>query len=556
MWNGNHFSVYNSDEKTALKLIKEIGDLSNWLLKRFQDIDKVNHKTISYVSDFIVEGEKVSDCVQTFLNYVSNNSGIGIIDRICELEEQIVIKSNTTLYFEKYAMFVSRHLNTMINIADKSHTEYNGYKNIEIYNGFFHCNGSVNLDPMNCFFIQHAKNVKFYNCTFKDINSYHALDLNGSCDIYIEECTFDGFYKSDIKKEDCEAIQIDLAAPVSGEVGACYDYTPTKNVYIKNCKFLKGNSPLYYTAAIGSHNIRYGIYNTNINIEGCEIEGCSKYAINGWKWKEFYINNNKIYNCNSGIKLDTPHYGALSGQDIVGVYKGMEESGEGEIKNNYIDVTYGEGIFIRGKYAKTVLEGENNSGIIDNVLIEKNVVFGGTNFPSIVLLNTKDSKVINNNINRSSSDGIRVYSSFNNIINGNVVKDVKNYGISVSNATLTGTDSNGQSGNNTITDNKFFKLIKCSIFILQSSTNVVTGNTSKECNINNESAYTCINVSSSSNDNSIISNIFDGITSYKNLIYITNTCKRCVVSLNITNDSNVNLSYFNDSVSGVTVNNI
>lgn len=618
IWNGKRFSIYSSEEKSTLKLIQEVGEISNTNTNEIENLKESNNKKISKedmttiykldenanftgswygikkptasqeglqatvdkineedipniikslnnilinVKSFGVKGDGVtheSDKIQEFLDFCSENKAMGIIPKgVYILDKQLTIKSNTHLIFDDMAEFKQIHEYTMINIQNNKHTGYDGYKNIKIENGTFNCNGSVVLDPMNCFFIQHAQNVEFNNCTFKNVHSYHALDINGSKDIRVLNCKFLNSYDS-INKSDREAIQIDIAAPTEGEQGVSWDYTPTKNVLIENCYFGKDDvNALPYTSAIGSHNIRYGKYYENIIIRNCEIDGCSKYAISGWKWNNCIIENNLISNCGGGIKLDTPHRNSVSANDENNNYKGMENSYGNIIMNNIIKNVSSEGIFLRGKYITSPTEGESGTGLILRCKVSKNTITQkGGGVSAIILLNSTECIVNDNVIIGSLADGIRCYSSFKNVFSNNKIYQPSNYGISISNATLTGTDSCGRCDGNKVENNMIEYAVKCAIFLTGSASNSnVKNNTCKACNTSTDSSISIINISANSNDIVVSENLLIDNETFKNSVFVTNTCKRVIVANNITNTGS-GTKYYNSSIEGLLVNNI
>lgn len=553
--------------KQAIEVNKQSIETLNTSLSEFKEqttteleshLNKIKNICVT-TSDFNIVGDGITnnaDKIQEFLDYCSTNQVIGKVKQgVYILEKQIKIKSNTTLIFEDGAEFKQTHTNTMINIQENHFTLYNGYSNIKIFGGVFNCNGMVISDPMNCFFIQHASNVLFNGCTFKNIQSYHALDINGSKDIIVRNCIFLNSYNS-ISYETREAIQIDLSAPTEGESETCWDYTPTKNVIVENCYFGRDNNQAnYFTSAIGSHNIRFNKFYDNIVIRDNIIDGNENYAINGWKWINSTIENN-IISSTKGIKLDTPHQGAESTKDVNGVYKGLQESYNNKIINNTITCNT-DGIFIRGKWVTTPQDEQSQSGLISQCEIRGNKIemVTGTS-PCITLLNAYNCKVLDNICNKSGDDGIRVYSSYSNIVSGNIINDSSNYGICINNKTLSGTDGCQINTDNVITNNIIKKTYKSAIFISNSSsTTSIDNNTISECNTSNLSSVSIIDISAGSNFINVTNNKISSITTFKNLIFITNTCNSVLVSNNISNVGSEG-KYYNASIGGVLTNNI
>ena len=553
--------------KQAIEVNKQAIEIANTSLIEFKEktnteleshLNKIKNICVT-TSDFNIIGDGITnnaDKIQEFLNYCSDNQVIGKVKQgIYILEKQIKIKSNTTLIFEDGAEFKQTHTNTMVNIQENHFTEFNGYSNIKLYGGVFNCNGKEILDPMNCFFIQHASNVLFNGCTFKNIHSYHALDINGSKDIIVRNCIFLNSYDS-ISRETREAIQIDLSAPTEGETEICWDYTPSKNVLVENCYFGRDDQQAnYFTSAIGSHNIRFNKFYDNIIFRDNIIDGNENYAINGWKWINSTIENNRI-SSTKGIKLDTPHQGAESTKDVNGVYKGLQESYNNKIINNTIDCQ-NDGVFIRGKWITSPTENISQSGLISQCEIRGNKInMVNATSPCITLLNAYNCKVLDNICNKSGDDGIRLYSSYANIVSGNIINDSGNYGICVNNKTLSGTDGCQINTDNVISNNIIKKAYKTAIFISNSSsTTSIVNNTITECNTSNLSSVSIIDISAQSNFVNVTNNKIVSISVFKNLIFITNTCYSVLVSNNISNVGSDG-KYYNASSGGVLTNNI
>lgn len=607
--NCNIFSVYDYDGLTITELLcqfftkinecivisNETIDLAKWLVNEGLEIE-VAKKLVMWLEDGTLENiinvnlfnslnEKInglssqlehimvdvkqfgakgdgltndSDSIQMFLNYCSDNQVKGKISSgVYILDKELYITSNTHILFDDGAIFKQTHDKTMINIKNVNHTKYNGYKNIKVENGYFDCNGGVIKNPMNCFFIQHASNVEFINCTFKNVDSYHALDINGSCDVRVLNCNFLNSYNS-ISKNDREAIQIDLSAPTEGEEELCWDYTPSKNILIENCYF--GVDNLYalpYTCAVGSHNARYGKKYENIIVRNCKIEGMSKYGINGWKWSNCLIENNIIKGSDGGVKIETPGRNAMSCYDENEVYKGLEELEGNIIRNNKIIDVSREGIFLRGKYITEPNINEHNSGIISDCLIYNNYIkLKDSANPCIVLLNASKCKIEKNLMLENNSDSIRLYSSYENFVLNNNISKSGNYGISVSSSTLTGTDGIGKCDSNIIDSNIIKECKKTGVFITGEGSNCsVRNNIIMNCNTIESGSTSIIDISAKSNDIVVSDNKLIDNNIFKNLIFITNTCKRILVTNNISNTGEEG-KYFNDSINGLLINNI
>ena len=556
---------FNSIDEQMKEVILE--QLNQWLIDGTLE-ELINETALKNINDkvdqlmttpkkFGAVGDGVTDdakAIQDFLDYCSLHHSIGRIPSgVYLLGSQLTIKSNTTLFFDKGAEFKQTHGNTMINIMNKNHVKYKGYQQIHIYNGTFNCDGVNNLSPMNCFFIQHASDVIFENCVFKNVRSYHALDINGSKDIQVRNCKFLNSF-DDTKKADREAIQIDIASAVLGETDLCWDETPTINITIENCYFGRDDlNTIPYTSAIGSHNAKYDKYFENIVIRNNVIEDCSKYAVHGWKWEQSIIEENTMINCGGGVLIENPHRDAKSCHELNGVYKGMQPTKNHVIKNNTIISPKNAGVFIRGKYITTPDDGEGSDGTISQCLKTGNKIETTNNYSSIILLNTKQSSVLNNIVN-GGADGIRIYSCEHIQVKDNQIYAANNYGISMSTTTLTGTDGLAMCEQMNVVGNIIEKSNECGIFMLGGS-GIIANNILNKCNFSGNTAKSIIDISSGSHDVSIISNQLTNHNLFKNLIFVTNTCSRVMVTQNLSDFVKENKIFY-ASTNGLTDNNL
>ncbi|VDG23464.1 hypothetical protein [Lactobacillus plantarum JDM1] [Lactiplantibacillus mudanjiangensis] len=127
----------------------------------------------------------------------------------------------------------------------------------------------------------HAKDIIYKDCIFKEMQPAlgHVFDLDGSSSIKLFNCSFIG-RGSTVSAADSykEAIQLDYAYYNGLSIRSYYgglDGLPTKNVVVKNCKFLpvmkKQKIIDYAPIPIGSHSQLKGKGITNIEFEHNKI---------------------------------------------------------------------------------------------------------------------------------------------------------------------------------------------------------------------------------------------------------------------------------------------
>ena len=74
-WNKNKFSIYKSEEKTVLGLIKELGDQTNYNTDEVEKVKESNNKKVSY--DDMVNIYKLDENDLPQLVYVKTGEQVG-----------------------------------------------------------------------------------------------------------------------------------------------------------------------------------------------------------------------------------------------------------------------------------------------------------------------------------------------------------------------------------------------------------------------------------------------------------------------------------------------
>ena len=326
------------------------------------------------------------------------------------VQSTLQIFSGTTLYltpktviFRQFASFP-----LLANGANgASYSGYSGQSNIRIIGGIWESRGSAYpIQPAMGISIGHATDVIIQDLTISNIGGYHAIEINSSKNVRIENCRFTGF-KDTGGRDFSEAIQIDYAGneDLFGWFGA-YDNTHCSDISIRDCYFSSSGTAgtTAWPTGVGTHSYLSGSYHKNIKLVNNTFEGLTEYAIRTYNnYDGLLIQGNIIKNCFAGISVgadNDANFAAFDGAVMLG-YSDNHTSYNVTISDNSID----------------------NSGTI------------GSN--GIWVINTENVNITNNRIkglSRSGSslaDGILCVKLINGIISDNNLEDIGDDGIDV-----------------------------------------------------------------------------------------------------------------------------
>lgn len=192
-------------------------------------------------------------------------------------------------------------LRTAMPTKGKSHSGYNGYRNIKIEGGVWDGNseskiyGEGKCNVFSSFRFAHATNIVLKSLSVTNNVGSHHLEIGGINRIEITGCTFQG-YKNGGVSGGKEAIQLDVMYSEDVFVGyPSFDDTPCKNVKITNNKFINVNR------GIGTHTAVMGVYFDNIDIYDNYFENINQQAILALNWRNCNISENTIKNAAAGV---------------------------------------------------------------------------------------------------------------------------------------------------------------------------------------------------------------------------------------------------------------
>ena len=176
----------------------------------------------------------------------------------------------------------------------KTISGYNGSHDVKIIGTGMVRMNCANVKNCMALVMGHARNITIEGITFQNEYGSHFMELNSSCDVTIEKCTFEGFKVLD-KKSYKECINVDgtdLNTDGFNYDWSAHDKTICKNILIQNTTFKNIGT------AIGSHtysaNGQTQLYHENVRILNNTFDGTYNAAIRALNWKDTVISGNSF----------------------------------------------------------------------------------------------------------------------------------------------------------------------------------------------------------------------------------------------------------------------
>ncbi|MFD4474689.1 right-handed parallel beta-helix repeat-containing protein [Streptomyces sp. NPDC058471] len=344
-------------------------------------------------------------------------------------------------------------------------TLYNGHANITIDGGLWDMRGATLTTYMVCMATGHNNGFAMRNVTIKDTPGLHAIEVNSSKNVRIENCRFIGFYHTG-DRGFSEAIQLDLAKNSSVGTFATYDHTSCDDVVISNCYFGASGtgSTQAWPRGVGSHSGTIGSWHTNITVTQCHFDTLTEAAVFGYNWYRVVLSDNTIVGCSGGLFVttvntadtedtkDTSGAQTSDAQDIHGVViadnviQALTGAGTGVGAGIWVEAygtKYVYSVNITGNSIDSSTLDADSQGILlkrvrrvtvaDNTLLNQGDI-------AVAVYNGEDVKVADNVIYSCESTGVYVDTCADVTISDNHIRDADRNGIHVvggSNAVIT-----------------------------------------------------------------------------------------------------------------------
>lgn len=356
----------------------------------------VDNKLDEMAQDGTLENLININILNNKLDYYKINTSMSENDIITIIENGSrakVIEFETGLYEFTRTIHITSNTKFILNGSTLKTNDYHNmflfYKDTDIFTSYdgvhdvIFENGNISISSA----LMHNSNITFNNINFLNELVTHAIQIAGSKNIKITNCTFNGIVLNDTIGNNTELIQLETCTsngqPYISSSSPMFNNLGNFNIEISNCIFNKGdgiNSKFY--VGIGHH---------------------SRDVNNIYSQENIRIINNKFYN---------PTYSAIS---IFGL-------NNSEISGNYFELTDN----ISGNITMR-FRGENKY-----VLIENNIINGFKVGIDFVNIGQCENYIINNNKfiadNNISTNSIALKGMENcKIINNQI--DFHDYGI-------------------------------------------------------------------------------------------------------------------------------
>ena len=226
-----------------------------------------------------------------------------------EVTNNICIPSNVTIRMENGVTFTKKgttatdicYAKSIFTIVPpskdgtvKTISGYNGSHDVKIIGTGMVRMNCANVKNCMALVMGHARNITIEGITFQNEYGSHFMELNSSCNVTIEKCTFEGFKVLD-KKSYKECINVDgtdLNTDGFNYDWSAHDKTICKNILIQNTTFKNIGT------AIGSHtysaNGQTQLYHENVRILNNTFDGTYNAAIRALNWKDTVISGNSF----------------------------------------------------------------------------------------------------------------------------------------------------------------------------------------------------------------------------------------------------------------------
>lgn len=338
---------------------------------------------------------------------------------------------------------------------------YEGNSNIEWHGGTFHGAGSATSDHFQFFSFGHARNIFVEGCAFYDrCGGAHGIEVASVDTITIENCNFLGYSRKSATSEVAfaEAIQLEHSTPNGFWMGKP-DYTPTKNVIIRGCRFAP--NPL---SGLGADNVAIGGHGaiqtvsgeasvSNVLISDCTFEGMLYTALRNYCFETYTVTGCTFIDCHRVIMLEGVPKASVVREDGSTATKGLACKNVTFEGNTIVytkantgmrivdipsiftddDQSYHENLnFLNNVFQKTILPTDGGYRTAIRIAHGKNILIEGNNFEymtdiGIYLENgCQDVHVIGNRFCHISHKGI--YTPDNSGVVGLYVENNTIYG--------------------------------------------------------------------------------------------------------------------------------
>lgn len=350
---------------------------------------------------------------------IKTNKHIKLLEGIYQLTSSLELEEGTTL--EGIGKVTIQGIGINNYIRNKTTTEtggYNGASNITIKNILFDGLNSTGALTLLCF--GHAKNIVIEKCHFKDLHTWHMIEINGCLNSIIKECSFENYGR--LGTNVTEVIQLDFMGDNSLYPWSTkYDNTACNGVIIEKCYFNNVGG-----TCIGHHTFKEGVRTSNVSILNNTFNNCH-ICIKLNDFNSLIIEGNKSSACNQffysqNVNNDCTNL-IIDNNIFVGNYI------NGETTNDLRFVTINPSGLVSGKNYHNITISNNDIS---------NVEWHG------IGLTASYVNITNNNFKTIAKNGIYLYGVYVGVVANNTFRDTGvqsgYYGIKIGGNAMTTTE--------------------------------------------------------------------------------------------------------------------
>ena len=417
----------NISVNTTKHKIMDREKLSKSLIIREVDFSHFEKIKVNIVDDYgAIANDNKDDwkAIQSALNRVKNNGGGTVIipNGTFELNHSLKIYKNTRLSLSKDTIVNRNHRGALIINGDVGATYrgYNGNGNILVEGGTYLMNKSSDKAlPGGWFGIARAKGIIIRNTVVKNLQDSHAIDLNSSQNVLIDNVKFLGYRDSteDHSKDYIEAIQIANHTQKGFMAFGEFDGKHTEKVTVQNCTFSTSDTDGFTNWPVGVGNHGYGIlkeYNKDIKIRLNHFNNMTMAGIHFNAYQNVIIEGNEFINNQRGVSMETPVRNYT--RDALIMTK-LQAGQDITISDNTFRNTKMENVIISGYQNEREVAEIKNIKIVDNYFIgrQEDKSKGYTN----IRISLVNNMVIKNNLLSNIDNNVDVVQSTSVTIENN-----------------------------------------------------------------------------------------------------------------------------------------
>ena len=228
-------------------------------------MDKIRFLNVRQAEGVYADGiHDDTEALQHCFDQLRDGGTIYFPDGTYLLSAALIFYSHQKIKFSDHAVVIRSAVSQPITrylLASYSEPDVPGFEgthDVEISGGIFDGNAEVK-EPITIMNTVHCRNIIIDSCRFRHGCIWHYIEINGSKDVLIKNCVFDGHSYTVAPSNLCnEMIQYDHS--IKGSYGPVYDYRGElidflsdgcrcEDVVVENCLFKCNGFP-----GIGHHN--------------------------------------------------------------------------------------------------------------------------------------------------------------------------------------------------------------------------------------------------------------------------------------------------------------